>query len=127
MLSHSMVGTNDLAAARVFYDDVLAILGYGYAGENERAIFYSDGLNNFVVGRPANGEAAEPGNGMTVGLVAENPAAVEAFAKVGVAAGGIQVEDPPGIRVNPFGRFYNAYLRDLDGNKICAIHGPMMD
>ena len=125
MLSHSMVGTDDLDAARVFYDTVLGTLGYAYAGENERAVFYSDGLNNFVVGRPVNGEAAHPGNGMTVGFSADSTEAVDAFAAAGVAAGGTQVEDPPGIRINPFGRFYNAYLRDLEGNKICAIHGPI--
>jgi catechol 2,3-dioxygenase-like lactoylglutathione lyase family enzyme len=127
MLSHSMVGTNNLGAARAFYDAVLGTLGYAFAGENERAIFYSDGLNNFVVGRPVNGEASHPGNGMTVGFAAASTADVDAFATAGVAAGGTQIEDPPGIRVNPFGKFYNAYLRDLDGNKICAIHGPIKE
>ena len=127
MLSHSMVGTNDLGAAHAFYDTVLGTLGYAYAGENERAVFYSDGLNNFGVGRPVNGEASHPGNGMTVGFQASSTEAVDAFAKAGVEAGGLQVEDPPGIRINPFGKFYNAYLRDLDGNKICAIHGPIKD
>lgn len=127
MLSHSMVGTNDLAAARSFYDAVLGTLGYGYAGRNERALFYSDGVNNFVVGHPANGEAAMPGNGNTVGFFAPDIASVDAFAVAGVESGGTQVEDPPGIRINPFGQFYNAYLRDLDGNKICAIFGPIKE
>ena len=122
-----MVGTNDLAAAEAFYDKVLATLGYGSAGRNERAVFYSDGLNKFVVGRPVNGKASEPGNGMTVGFVANSPEAVGAFAAAGVDAGGRLVEDPPGIRTNPFGKFYIAYLRDLDENKICALHGPIKE
>ncbi|RZJ41161.1 MAG: VOC family protein, partial [Brevundimonas sp.] len=33
-------------------------------------------------------------------------------------------EDPPGPRTGPFGEIHLAYLRDPDGNKICALHRP---
>ena len=31
-------------------------------------------------------------------------------------------EDPPGVREGSTGKFYLTYLRDLDGNKLCALH-----
>ena len=39
-----------------------------------------------------------------------------------VAAGGTAIEDPPGVREGAAGKLYLAYLRDPDGNKICALH-----
>jgi catechol 2,3-dioxygenase-like lactoylglutathione lyase family enzyme len=49
---------------------------------------------------------------------------VHAWQEAGAAAGGRVVEDPPGFRENPFGKLYLAYLRDPDGNKLCALHRP---
>ena len=40
----------------------------------------------------------------------------------GVAAGGTTCEDPPGVREGGQGKLYLAYLRDPDGNKLCALH-----
>ena len=36
--------------------------------------------------------------------------------------GGTAIEDPPGIRSGGMGDLYLAYLRDPDGNKLCALH-----
>lgn len=32
------------------------------------------------------------------------------------------IEDPPGVRQGAAGELYLAYLRDPDGNKLCALH-----
>jgi hypothetical protein len=32
------------------------------------------------------------------------------------------VEDAPGVRKSGFGSLYLSYLRDPDGNKLCAVH-----
>ena len=42
--------------------------------------------------------------------------------KAGVANGGKAIEDPPGVRQGGAGAMYLAYLRDPDGNKLCALH-----
>ena len=34
----------------------------------------------------------------------------------------LSIEDPPGWREGTGMRLYLAYLRDTDGNKICAMH-----
>jgi hypothetical protein len=39
-----------------------------------------------------------------------------------VENGGTAIEDPPGVREGGFGKLYLAYLRDPDGNKLCALH-----
>ncbi len=42
----------------------------------------------------------------------------------GIANGGTTCEDPPGWRDGAVGKLYLAYVRDPDGNKICALHRP---
>lgn len=41
-----------------------------------------------------------------------------------VAHGGTSVEDPPGPRQGALGTMHLAYVRDPDGNKLCALHRP---
>ena len=47
---------------------------------------------------------------------------VDAWHAAGLASGGKTCKEAPGIRQGPGGKLYLAYLRDLDGNKICAMH-----
>lgn len=70
--------------------------------------------------RPINGEPATFANGGTIGFTASSPAVVDAWHAAGVAAGGMSCEDPPGPRESRLGKLYLAYLRDPDGNKLCA-------
>jgi hypothetical protein len=62
--------------------------------------------------------------GCTVGFNMLSPEQCDAFHAAGVANGGTTGEDPPGWRNGSVGRLYLAYLRDPDGNKICALHRP---
>jgi hypothetical protein len=52
----------------------------------------------------------------------DGPDQVEAWHKAGTASGGATCEDPPGHREGSFGPLYLAYLRDPDGNKLCALY-----
>ena len=76
----------------------------------------------FIVTTPINGEPATHANGGTIGFAMDNPAQADAWHAAGVAAGGATCEDPPGVREGGFGKLYLAYLRDPDGNKLCALH-----
>jgi catechol 2,3-dioxygenase-like lactoylglutathione lyase family enzyme len=80
---------------------------------------YNDGL--FMVTPPIDGQPATAGNGCTIGFAMENPAQADAWHAAGLAAGGTAIEDPPGVREGGFGKLYLAYLRDPDGNKLCAL------
>jgi predicted lactoylglutathione lyase len=72
------------------------------------------------VAKPANGEAMCVSNGHTLGLKAKSYDEVDAFHRAGLEAGGT-CEGAPGFRAASPGNMYGAYLRDPDGNKICAF------
>jgi catechol 2,3-dioxygenase-like lactoylglutathione lyase family enzyme len=123
MFTHVMVGTNDLAASKQFYDAVLGAIGIpsGQADPKGR-IFYRTKTGVFGITKPIDGNAATHANGGTIGFACNNPEQVRAFHDAGVANGGKSIEDPPGWRDGAAGKFYLAYLRDPSGNKICAVH-----
>jgi len=122
MFSHIMIGTNDLDRAKAFYDPVLGALGVPPAVVDRHRIFYRTPTGVFAVSLPIDGEPASHANGGTVGFAAASPEKADAWHAAGVANGGTSIEDPPGVREGGFGKLYLAYLRDPDGNKICALH-----
>lgn len=123
MYSHNMVGTNDVAKSKAFYDATFKAIGGKEAIQDDKGrLIYMHGGGLFLVTPPINGEPATPANGGTIGFAMENPAQADAWHAAGMAAGGTAIEDPPGVRAGGFGELYLAYLRDPDGNKLCALH-----
>jgi len=122
MFSHMMLGCNDVAAAKRFYDATLSALGVppGEIDVQGRVVYMHNG-GRFVVRPPLNGEPAHGANGGTLGFLATSPAEVDAWHAAGLAHGGTAIEDPPGVREGGMGALYLAYLRDPDGNKLCAL------
>ena len=121
MKGYVMVGTNDLVSSSKFYDTLLGVIGLkaiytddtctGYAHNDEDDV-------EFYITKTANGNSATFGNGPQVSFLTDSREKVEKFHKVGTDLGG-KDEGLPGIR--PVGgNVYYAYVRDLDGNKICA-------
>ena len=123
MYSHNMVGSNDLAKSKTFYDALFKSIGGKEAVQDDKGrLIYMHNGGLFIVTTPINGEPATHANGGTIGFAMENPAQADAWHAAGVAAGGTTCEDPPGVREGGFGKLYLAYLRDPDGNKLCALH-----
>jgi len=125
MFSHMMVGSNDIARSKRFYDALFAAMGGKPAIEDDkgRLIYLHDG-GIFMVSPPIDGGSATHANGGTIGFTMADPAQADAWHRAGVENGGIAIEDPPGLRQGSFGALYLAYLRDPDGNKLCALHRP---
>ncbi|WP_299948852.1 VOC family protein [uncultured Microbulbifer sp.] len=123
MFSHVMVGANDIEKAKAFYDAALGALEHkpGVIDEKGRC-FYITNSGVFIITKPINGEPACHANGGTIGFSANNTGEVDAWHSAGLENGGIRCEDPPGIREAPVGKLYIAYLRDPDGNKVCAVY-----
>jgi catechol 2,3-dioxygenase-like lactoylglutathione lyase family enzyme len=122
MFSHVMVGSSNLDRSRLFYDAVLGTLGVKPGFLDRHRIFWRSPTGVFCASLPINGELQTVGNGSTVGFACESPEQVNAWHAAGVANGGVTCEDPPGTRTGPTGQLYLAYLRDPDGNKICAMY-----
>ena len=122
MFSHVMLGTNDLDRAKTFYDAVLGTLGVAPGFVDRHRIFWRTPTGVFSVSVPIDGEPATVGNGSTLGFACQSAEQVQAWHAAGVAHGGTTCEDPPGVREGAAGKLYLAYLRDPDGNKICALH-----
>jgi catechol 2,3-dioxygenase-like lactoylglutathione lyase family enzyme len=119
MFSHVFVGSNDLDRSKSFYDAVFTAIGGkpGFMDSKGRLIYAHKG-GSFMITKPINGEPATPANGGTIGFTMDSPEQADAWHAAGVKSGGTAVEDPPGAR----GNLYLAYLRDPDGNKLCALH-----
>ena len=123
MYSHLMVGSNDIHRSQLFYDALFKAAGGTEAFNDPRGrLVYMHKDHVFIVTPPLNGEPATPANGGTIGFTMENPDQVDAWHAAGVANGGKAIEDPPGWRETPAGKMYLGYLRDPDGNKICALY-----
>ena len=123
MFSHMMVGSNDIERSRTFYDATLGAIGVEPAKTDPKGrLIYSHKGAMFIVTRPIDGNDATSGNGMTVGFKVDGPEQADAWHAAGVANGGTAIENPPGVRDNGPMKLYLAYLRDPDGNKLCALH-----
>jgi catechol 2,3-dioxygenase-like lactoylglutathione lyase family enzyme len=129
MISHVMLGTNDIDRAKRFYDAVLGLLGAPEPFRNENKtgqtrLFYRHDGSTFCVSEPIDGKAATCANGGTIGFKCSSPEQVQQFHDVAVAHGGTSIEDAPGPRQGPAGSLHLAYVRDPDGNKLCALYRP---
>ena len=124
MYSHIMVGTNDLEKSKKFYDSVLGTLGVRPAviDAPKNRMFYLTPTGVFAVSKPIDGNAATHANGGTIGFACSSPEQADAWHAAGIANGGTTCEEPPGVRDGGTGKMYLAYLRDPDGNKLCALH-----
>ena len=130
MLNHVMVGSNDIERSKQFYDAVLGVLGAGEplrnkAGSGHTRLFYRHEGSTFCITEPINGEEASAANGGTIGFKCKSPEQVREFHDTAIAHGGRSIEDAPGLRTGTLGAMHLAYVRDPDGNKLCAIHRPV--
>jgi catechol 2,3-dioxygenase-like lactoylglutathione lyase family enzyme len=129
MFSHATLGSDDFPRAMAFYDALLAPLGLArfHTDEAQGHAGYAanpDSSPQFWLNRPIDGRPASPGNGTTLAFEAPDRATVRAVHAAGLAQGGTE-EGSPGLRPHYHADYYGAYLRDLDGNKLCCVcHRP---
>lgn len=121
MFTHVAVGSNDLAKSKTFYDAIFTAIGGNPGMDMGTRLGYAHSGCNFMVATPINGQPATAANGGTIGFAMTGPEQADAWHAAGIANGGTTCEDPPGVRDLGFAKLYLAYLRDPDGNKLCAM------
>ena len=123
MIGYVMVGTNSLDKAIIFYDEVLKVINLTRKETDEVCAGYTqnngDGSIEFYVTKPANKKTATFGNGTQVSFLVSSREIVDKFHEISLKAGGTS-EGSGGERPEGSGVYYS-YIRDLDGNKICAF------
>jgi catechol 2,3-dioxygenase-like lactoylglutathione lyase family enzyme len=118
-LNYLMIGSNDLARSRTFYDAVMAEIGGVIDADYPGFAFsykFADGGRVWIA-PPNNKEAAVPGNGMMPGFGVSSPDIVRAAHAAALAQGGTN-EGDPGPRPQYGPDFFGGYVRDPDGNKM---------
>ena len=124
MIGYVMIGTNDLDQSVRFYDLLLAPLGLVQVARVKTYAAYAPkaakDASEFYVTIPFDQGPATPGNGTMVALAAPTMQALEEFHRLGLQNGGSD-EGAPGPREEGSNICY-AYIRDPDGNKICAFY-----
>lgn len=123
MFDHISLGVADLGRSAALYDAALAALGHVRLTENARHVAW--GPPGFTGEPPlailaVTPGVAEPRRGFHLALAAADRAAVDRFHAAAVAAGATD-DGPPGIRYNN-PNYYAAYIIDLDGHRLEAVH-----
>lgn len=123
MIGYVMVGTNDLNRSIKFYDELFKVIGLKRTDTDDVCAGYTtiggSGSIEFYITKPFNKEKATFGNGAQVSFVVGNRNIVNKFHEVGIKLGA-QSEGSGGERPEGSGVYYS-YIRDFDGNKICAF------
>ncbi len=117
MIGYVTIGSNDLDAATKFYDALLGEVGAKQAFGMDRIKFWSTGPGHpmLAVCVPYDEEPQHQGNGNMVSIPGGSPEGVDKLYAKALELGAT-CDGPPGQRM-PI--FYGAYVRDLDGNKLC--------
>jgi catechol 2,3-dioxygenase-like lactoylglutathione lyase family enzyme len=121
MLDHAGLNVRDIAAARRFYEETLAPLGYTLAVDGGEYLGFrsADGELDFWLA-----QRGEPSAGTHIAFRARDRAAVDAYHRAALAAGGTD-NGAPGVRAEYHEHYYGAYVLDPAGNNVEAVcHGP---
>ena len=124
MIGYTTIGVSDMARAEAFYSDLLQELGASQLFGQDRIKFFGTGMDAAMLAIciPYDEQTPHPGNGAMVAINAGEREKVDQLHATAIALGASD-EGAPGERVP--GMFYGAYVRDLDGNKLCFYQMTM--
>jgi catechol 2,3-dioxygenase-like lactoylglutathione lyase family enzyme len=127
MFDHIGFPVADVARSRAFYVAALAPLGFGVVMDITKE--QTGGYEGTGFGPPNRpqlwiGNGAGRGGSMHIALAANSRAAVDAFYRAALAAGG-RDNGAPGLRPHYHANYYGAFVFDPDGHNIEAVcHAP---
>lgn len=113
-MNYFVVGTNDMAVSKAFYDALFAEAGLQSMSPSDRMTYWLGEDFAFAVAKPFDTKPATVGNGSMVGFSVGSKEEVTRMHALAIELGGC-CEGLPNQR----GPRFSSYVRDLDGNKIC--------
>jgi catechol 2,3-dioxygenase-like lactoylglutathione lyase family enzyme len=121
MIDHISIAVGDLGKAEAFYAVVLATLGFSKMREwPDATIGFGKKHPEFWINKRAGMSRIADDSGVHICLRAPDAASVDAFHAAALKAGGSS-DGEPGVRERYDPRYYAAFVRDLDGNRIEAV------
>jgi catechol 2,3-dioxygenase-like lactoylglutathione lyase family enzyme len=122
MIAHVSIGAADIARARRFYDAALNPLGCTCLSSGDDALGYGAQAPEFWVIGTSHPVPADDRSGLHFCFTAPNRAAVDAFHKAALEAGG-RDNGKPGLRADYGANYYAAFAVDPDGYRVEAWCG----
>jgi catechol 2,3-dioxygenase-like lactoylglutathione lyase family enzyme len=120
MIDHVSINVRDLEASGAFYDAVLATIGLTRVVAKPETIGFGKTYPEFWLNARPGSAVAAADSGAHICLRARTIDAVDAFHTAAIGAGGSD-DGPPGMRLEYNDRYYAAFIRDPDGNRIEVV------
>lgn len=120
MIDHISLGVRDIAASTLFYERVLAPLGYEKMSVEAHTVGFGKSHREFWLNSRPDMPPVPEESGTHVCLRAPNEEAVQAFHRAALEAGG-RDDGAPGPRPQYSETYYGAFVRDPDGHRIEAV------
>jgi catechol 2,3-dioxygenase-like lactoylglutathione lyase family enzyme len=120
MIDHVSIAVRDLARATAFYEAVLGTLGMSKLRTWPASAGFGKTYPEFWLNHRPAMAPVERDTGVHVCIRARGKEMVEAFHAAALRAGGT-CDGPPGMRPEYNDRYYAAFIRDPDGNRIEAV------
>jgi catechol 2,3-dioxygenase-like lactoylglutathione lyase family enzyme len=121
MLDHVSIAVRDIEAAEKFYTALLSTVGLAKMREwPNAAIGYGKTYPEFWINLRAAMTPVAHDSGVHICLRAPSKQSVDAFYAAALANGGSS-DGEPGLRKTYNPRYYAAFVRDPDGNRIEAV------
>src|SRR5712671_6988554 len=126
MIDHISVAVSDLERSARFYELALAPLGLSRLVTRPATVGFGKNYPEFWINLRAGMSPVAPESGTHNCLRAKSAADVDAFHAAALSAGGSS-DGAPGLRPHDRVRYYAAFVRDIDGNRIEAVTFPSDD
>ena len=123
MIDHISVGVSDLERSARFYEAALAALGLARLVTRPAQIGFGKNYPEFWINLRAGMAQVPPESGVHICLRAKATGEVDAFHAAALGAGGTS-DGAPGLRPHERVKYYAAFVRDPDGNRVEAVTFP---
>ena len=120
MIDHVSIAVRDLQQSVKFYDALFAPVGYTKIKVKPSSIGYGKTYPEFWINQRSGLDTVEADSGTHICVRVADEAAVHAFHAAALKAGGTS-DGAPGLRPEYNERYYAAFIKDPDGNRIEAV------